>query len=348
MLISAYADFWSESIYASMMKGRRANHANIEYKSLLVALFIVCYGAISVPAYWLKDTSRATFNSLMALYVVFSVISYILASLFNMFIPHCMRTAGQEEPIDEPSLQQTPSDDDAKTPSNETKTMKTEINIFVNGTQTSEPTTSRKYGFKMSILGGIGTFAGGTLALVLVIILSQTLPSADRQTAGLLVTTVVGCITILGSIVAYLGLPVIPAKPGKDWKAWWRELFTPFQDLLQRKNMLVLLLSYTIYTDTTLVLSSVTSQLYFTEVKPDILEYSLYSLAGNIFGVVCTLGFYLLQNWRPPFNLEYWLILGYALILVVPLWGCIGLANNISFGMKVVVPFIAKECASIA
>ena len=103
--------------------------------------------------------------------------------------------------------------------------------------------------------------------------------------------------------------------------------------------MAILLLSYTIYTDTSFALSSVTSQLYFTEVKPDALEYSLYSMAANIFGVVTALGFYLWQTWRPLFGLEYWLVIGYALILIVPIWGCIGLAGDIDFGFKVAIIF---------
>jgi hypothetical protein len=49
----------------------------------------------------------------------------------------------------------------------------------------------------------------GILALVVVIILSQTLPAAKGQSAGLLVTAVVGFITIAGSIIVYLGLPAI-------------------------------------------------------------------------------------------------------------------------------------------
>lgn len=261
----------------------------------------------------------------MALYVVYAVVTYILVVAFNMFIPHCMRTAEQKKPTNASSLQQTFNDD---------KTPAIEFNMPVDETKTATPSTTRKYGFKMSIWGSISTSAGGILALVLVIILSQTLSGASGQSAGLLVTTVVGFITIEGSIVTYLGLPVIPAKPGKDWKAWWIELFTPLKDLLQRKNMAALLLSYTIYTDTVFALNSVTSQLYFAEVQPDTLEYSLYSIAGIIFQLVCTLGFYLLQSWRPPFSLEYWLVIGYALVLIVPIWGCIGFADDINFGFK--------------
>jgi MFS family permease len=262
----------------------------------------------------------------MALYVVYAVATYILVVVFNMFIPHCMRTAGA---IHASSSSQQTFSDEAKTP------ITIEANTLVDGKKTSTP---RKYGFKMSIWGAISTAVGVILALVVVIILSQTLPGPEGQSSGLLVTTVVGFLTIAGSIVTYLGLPAIPTKPKKDWKAWWSEVFTPLKDLLQRRNMAVLLLSSTIYTDTVFALSSVTSQLYFVEVKPDTLEYSLYSMAFNIFGVVTTLGFYIWQIWRPPFSLEYWLAIGYGLILIISIWGCIGLAENINFGCKVIIP----------
>jgi len=325
-----------------MTKERSADDMNTENKRLLVSLLIVCYGTISVPAYWLKDASMVAFNSLMALYVVYAVVTYLLVVVLNMYIPHCMRIAGQKDSIDLSILQQTHSSEN-KTPNNDTKTPNSDNNTLVDGLSAFEPMMPRKYGFKMSILGGFGTSAGGILALVLVIILFQALLSTDGQTAGLLVTTVFGCITIVGSIVAYLGLPTVPAKPSKHWRAWWLELFTPFQDFFQRKNMMVLLLSYTIYTDTVFALSSVTGQLYFIEVRPDTLEYSLYSMAGTIFQVICALSFYLWQIWRPPFTLEYWLVLGCALILIVPLWGCIGLADNINFGFKVAIPSITYE-----
>ncbi len=268
----------------------------------------------------------------MALYVVYAVVTYILSALLCMYIPHCMRTAGETCPVNSPNKQQIIPESMA--PSADEKTTDIELNA-VEDESRLQTTPHRKYGFMMSIMGAVGTTAGGTIALVLVIILAQTLPAADGQTAGLLVTTVVGFITIAGSVVSFLGLPVVPAKSrGQGWKIWWLELFTPFRDLLQRKNMLILLLAYTIYVDTVFALSSVTSQLYYTEVKPDTLEYSLYSLAGNVFQIVTMLAFYFWQIWRPPFSLEHWLILGYALILIVPIWGCIGLAN-VDFGLKV-------------
>ena len=271
----------------------------------------------------------------MALYVVYAVATYVLSALLNMYIPHCMRIVGEEGSDGASGLQRRSIEGGIQT-INDTKMSTGEVNEFVKKTEALEPPAApRKYGFKMSIAGGVGTSVGGIVALILVIILAQTLPVTEGQTAGLLITTVFGFITILGSIVLYLGLPAVPAKPSKDWKDGWLGLLTPFRDLLQRKNMLLLLLSYTIYTDTSFALNSVTAQLYFTEVKPDTLEYSLYTIAANIFILVCTLGFYILQKWRSPFRLEYWLVIGYALILVVPLWGCIGLADSINFGYKV-------------
>ncbi|KAM3087033.1 hypothetical protein ACMFMF_000965 [Clarireedia jacksonii] len=216
----------------------------------------------------------------------------------------------------------------------ESKTQGNEIYSLADESKTSKPPKNRKYGFKMSILGGVGTTIGGILALLLVIILSQTLSTADGQSAGLLITTVVGFTTLAGSTVAYFGLPVVPAKERGNWKSWWLELVMPFKDLLSRKNMLALLLSFTIYSDTSFALNSVTSQLYFTEVKPNALEFSLYTIAGNLFQFACTMGFFALQVWWPPFRLERWLIVGYGLILVIPIWGCIGLAGNIDFGFK--------------
>jgi hypothetical protein len=66
MLISAYADFWSEFwVNAKKRRGAYINDVNVEKKSLPVALLIICYGAISIPAYRLRDTSLAACNALI-------------------------------------------------------------------------------------------------------------------------------------------------------------------------------------------------------------------------------------------------------------------------------------------
>ena len=97
--------------------------------------------------------------------------------------------------------------------------------------------------------------------------------------------------------------------------------------------MAALLVSYTIYTDTTFAVSSVITQLFVAEIRPGTLEYSLYSLAQYVLMLVCTLVFL----WIRPhlsITLESWLIVGYAIILVIPIWGCTG-RSTVNFGFKV-------------
>lgn len=270
-----------------------------EKKSTLVAIFIIAYGIVCIPVYWLRSTTLAAFNALMALYVVYAVITYILSVLFCIFIPHCMRTVTEDDDVETSGSEQTYGQE-PKSPREITTT-------FEYGGSVSKEAISRKYGFKMSIFGSFGTAVGGIIALLVVIILYRTLPTSSnqQQSAGLLVTTIIGFLTVLGSLVTYLGLPAVPAKPKESWKAWWAELFTPLRDLSRRMNMAVLLLSYTIYVDTVFALNSVTAQLYFVQVMPDTLEYTLYSMASTIFGAITALGFYMVQIWRPPFRLEY-------------------------------------------
>ena len=107
----------------------------------------------------------------------------------------------------------------------------------------------------------------------------------------------------------------------------------PFKDLATHKNMAALLVSYTIYTDTTFAVSSVITQLFVTEIRPSTLEISLFALAQSLFLIGCTLVFLWIQ---PCFRirLETWLICGYALMILVPVWACIGLAD-VNFGFKV-------------
>jgi hypothetical protein len=107
----------------------------------------------------------------------------------------------------------------------------------------------------------------------------------------------------------------------------------PLKELVIRKNMAALLVSYTIYTDAAFAISSATSQLFIAEIRPGALEFSLYSLAQSLFLLGCSLGFLYIQ---PLFSirLETWYISGLGLILLIPVWACIGLAD-VNFGFKV-------------
>ncbi|KAI1846241.1 hypothetical protein JX265_010618 [Neoarthrinium moseri] len=295
ILIIAYADFWNQ-------------------KTLLVSGAIVLYGVLAIPSYWLTDPTITNFNALFALYVVFGVVTSILIALLNIYIPHCMRAAGHDlaaNQLDEPSK---PS----------------------HAYESPKEGKARKYGFAMTIFGMLANNISAALILAIVAILSGTLVGASQQSAGLLVTTVVGFVTVVAAVGSFLGLPALSAKPWPTNSPWTTAIvgiLTPFKQLLRRKNMLFLLLAYTIYSDTNFALSSIISQLYFAEVHPDTLEFSLYILASNLFTVICTLAFYLVHR-KLQFKLEKGLILGYGLILIVPIWGCIGIADQDKFGDK--------------
>lgn len=234
-------------------------------------------------------------------------------------------------------------------------TAKSLVNDSSNSTEDIEsinprkPNFQRKYGFFMSIMGAVGTALAGAIALLVTIIVMKTVPAENSQSAGLLITTIVGFITIIGAGVAYFGLPNVPSKDtsGKSLVKWGVQVFVPFKDLMKRKNMFVMLLSFTIFNDVLLAMGSVTGQLFFIEIVPDALETSLYSLAGLFFQIAGTLGFFFLQAYKPPFRLEYMMIFGYALILIVPIWGCIGLKAGLNFGFKVCGPSLTITSRSV-
>lgn len=97
--------------------------------------------------------------------------------------------------------------------------------------------------------------------------------------------------------------------------------------------MALLLISYTIYTDTAFAYGSVVQQLFVAEIRPGTLEFSLYSLTS----VLCIIGCNILFWWIRPrlrVSLESWLIIGYALSILIPVWGLIGL-SDVDFGFKV-------------
>lgn len=110
-------------------------------------------------------------------------------------------------------------------------------------------------------------------------------------------------------------------------------VLAPFRDLAKRRSMAMLLISFTIYTDTTYAISSVISQLFVLEVLPGTLEISLYALASTISGVVCSVGFMALRPYV-SIRLETWLLIGYGIMILIPVWGAVGFVN-VSFGFKV-------------
>ncbi|KAJ9609001.1 hypothetical protein H2200_006772 [Cladophialophora chaetospira] len=300
IILSAYSDFWDQ-------------------KHLLITICFVLTGALSIPVYWLQHFTVSDFQYLSGIAITFGIATMITGSLLNVYVPYCMRNADAANTGTD-LLHDAPM-----------KRIGNEDN-----------TRGRSYGFVMSILGSVTNYVGSILMLVLGIILSRTLSGNAAQTAGLLITTIVGFLTVVGSAVAYRGFPPIPARPRSKGN-WFRpilELFKPFNDLVVRKNMSALLVSYTVYTDCTIAISSVVSQLFLAEIHPSALEWSLYSLAASLTGLLCPLIFLWIRPWVKV-RLETWLLGGYILILVIPVWGCVGLAN-VDLGFKVWVNYVAS------
>jgi hypothetical protein len=272
------------------------------------------YGALAIPTYWLTAPTLSNFNALFSLYVIFGIVTNIMIALLSIYIPHCMRTVNQDHSVSVSGGQSSSSDSH----------------------ESPKESKARKYGFAMSIFGMLANSIAAVLIVGIIAIMSGTLPQSSQQSSGLLVNTIVGFITVFAAIGSFLGLPALPAKTwptDHPWKTAIVEIFVPFRELLRRKNMLLLLVGYTVYTDTMFALLSIVGQLYYAEVQPNTLEFSLYSLVGNIFNVACTFAFYWGHR-KFHFNLDKCLFVGYALMLILPVWGCIGISNQDRFGDK--------------
>ncbi|KAM0708126.1 hypothetical protein Q7P35_004776 [Cladosporium inversicolor] len=292
LILSAYSDYWSR-------------------KHLLVTTLFIIYGVISIPVNWLQGYSNYNFQTLTALNIIFTISTNILVALLNIYIPYCMRRAAAESSGSEATAREMPLT-----------------------THDAKAAGSRTYGFKMVVKGAIANSLGALMMYIITIIIQET--TTNIVAPGLVVTTAVGFLTIAGSSVVYLGLPKIPSKDASQLKQSvlgpMKEFLAPFKDLLQRRSMAILLISYTVYNDTAFAIASVMSQLYILELRPGTLEISLYALAATVSGAIGALGFFWI---RPllPFRLEYWLLVCYAIMVLIPAWGIIGFAG-VNFGFK--------------
>lgn len=134
-------------------------------KSVFLILTLIIYGALCIPGAWLDGFTKPVFDTLAALYVVYAVVTLMIAALLNIYIPHLMNT--------EPEMQQHSSP------------RPTEDNVESHPAETVNPDQSgrQKVGTWLSVFGIVANYAAGIIILVLGIILSATLPF-DRQQAA--------------------------------------------------------------------------------------------------------------------------------------------------------------------
>lgn len=123
---------------------------------------VVVYGAIAIPAAWLDGFTKPIFNGLAGLYVVYAVVSLMIAALLNIYIPHLMNS--------EPEMQRhEPTDADGT--------------ADLADTVDPDQIGRQKVGTWLSVFGIVANYVAGIIVLVLGIILSATLP-LDRQQAA--------------------------------------------------------------------------------------------------------------------------------------------------------------------
>lgn len=82
LMLCAYSDYWPK-------------------KHLLVTISIVLYGVFAIPAYWLQGYDARNFASLLALYVLFNVITLVIMAVLSIYIPFCMRNSQTEKMMGE-------------------------------------------------------------------------------------------------------------------------------------------------------------------------------------------------------------------------------------------------------
>lgn len=161
LFLCAYSDFWAK-------------------KHLLVSFFIICYGVFAIPAYWLQGYNDHDFAALIALYVLFNIVTLILIAVLNIYIPHCMRQKYKEGAVLQGDRKILPLDLAGPCLHVIEGIRPADVTPLSSDTATS---ARRRYAFNMSIFGSVAVSIGGILAYVVTIILSQTLSGTAAQSS---------------------------------------------------------------------------------------------------------------------------------------------------------------------
>lgn len=133
-------------------------------KSIFFVLTLIIYGALCVPGAWLDGFTKHIFDTLAGLYVLWSVVTLMIAALLNIYIPHLMNT--------EPEMLQHTTD--------------LSVTSYPSETAHPEQVGREKVGTFLSVFGIVANYAAGIIILVLGIILSATLPFARQQAASVI------------------------------------------------------------------------------------------------------------------------------------------------------------------
>lgn len=161
LVLCAYSDYWAK-------------------KHFLVSFFIICYGVFAIPVYWLQRYTSHDFAALIALYVLFNIVTLILIAVLNIYIPYCMRQNYDESKVLQAEGELYTRDRNSAFLYIAAKVRPADVTPLSSDTATS---ARRRYAFNMSVFGSLAVSIGGVLAYIVTIALSQTLSGAAAQSS---------------------------------------------------------------------------------------------------------------------------------------------------------------------
>ncbi|KAI8626949.1 hypothetical protein F5Y19DRAFT_487520 [Xylariaceae sp. FL1651] len=323
------------------------DYVNCQREQYIAQLII--YGALCLPIATFRGGDLMAFNVLLGLYVAFNAIGFLAGAWQNIFIPFVMhksedlRSSTSQQPLDN-SLELVVSDPKIA-PQN--------------------PELARKTiedGMKMGDWGS-NSINGGQVVLYAI---SIGLTFVSAVYAGLYTTTASGALCIILSLIAWRLLPAPEPSSGQIHKGARDWLMLPlttfallFRQIWKYPESFKYLLRFTVYNDALFSFSSVTGQLFNLNIRPNVREFTYYSLTGPATSVISTVVFlYLrpvLKN-RIGMTLRHWTILCYAITCFCALWCAIGISPSVAVGFKhrwefyffQVLQSISSSIASIA
>ncbi|GAA6016964.1 hypothetical protein JCM10207_007863 [Rhodosporidiobolus poonsookiae] len=267
---------------------------------------LVVYGAFALPVAGMTAYNVPTLNSFGALYVVFNTVGFLAGAWQNIYIPEVMY-------------------DNTESNADRTETA---------------PSTKRERevrGATLSVWGYNAYQFSLTVFYCITIGISFASATAAIQ-AGLWVTTASGALCIVLALVAWPFLPSPAPKPLPAGTKLWTLPLSTFAELWQActkfPEAMKYLVAFTIYNDSIFAFSAVISQLFNLSLRPSLLEFTYFSLAGTVTSFVFPTIWLYLFRYTGRVSLRQWTIVAYAVIAFTAVWCLLGLSDSSKVGFK--------------
>ncbi|WWC89516.1 uncharacterized protein L201_004440 [Kwoniella dendrophila CBS 6074] len=299
--------------------------------------FTVLYGVLALPVAGLTTYTKSNYTALIGLYTSFGIIGFMAGAWQNIFVPYTMHIAAPVSKVHEQENQQDQTDLEFGQNSHTIPT-----------TEELDEEESRqlrslreKEGVKISASGNNALNIGMTIFYLITIGLSYANAQSSLY-AGLYMSTAAGGICISLALSAWRFLPDPKQTKSSEGASWLYIPLRTFLDLWQGMwkypEAFKFLLAWTIYNDSLFAFSAVTGNLFNLIIRPSLVEFTCYSLAGTATSIIGSTAFYILFP-RLKYTLRQWAIVFYSIPTIVCLWCMFGLNSNSPIGFKDRVEF---------